>query len=256
MTTARELTFRAGQYFHYLTQWMHALAQLSRATGDSMYTRYAVELAQTAVSSFAHDDRLYWKMSIDLSRPLIRSMCAHDALGGLAVCAELQRDLEENVVIAEISQLNRMARTQGVSPTDDALGIGGLLCDALWLLRGGAQYDDVIRDTISAAAQSLEMFDANAEFSLRARYRLAFRELGMAIGLRGVERLAEMLNDRQELLDGTDLERLSQARSLSDRVVASWMDESHRLEKSWTEHADINTVMLATALLPDGFLGL
>jgi hypothetical protein len=36
---------RDGQYFHYLTKWMHALDQLSRATGESRYNLWARELS-------------------------------------------------------------------------------------------------------------------------------------------------------------------------------------------------------------------
>ncbi|MCK9278181.1 MAG: hypothetical protein M0P22_08855, partial [Methanoculleus sp.] len=35
---------RDGQYYHYLTKWMHALNRVSRVTGDPIYTRWAVEL--------------------------------------------------------------------------------------------------------------------------------------------------------------------------------------------------------------------
>ncbi|MBW2245548.1 MAG: hypothetical protein JRH01_26620, partial [Deltaproteobacteria bacterium] len=34
-----------GQYFHYLTRWMHALNQMARVTGDATYHRWAFELA-------------------------------------------------------------------------------------------------------------------------------------------------------------------------------------------------------------------
>ncbi|NYT17698.1 MAG: hypothetical protein GKC06_06815, partial [Methanomicrobiales archaeon] len=36
---------RDGQYYHYLTKWMHALSRVSRVTGDPVYLRWAVELA-------------------------------------------------------------------------------------------------------------------------------------------------------------------------------------------------------------------
>ena len=34
-----------GQYYHYLTKWMHALLQLARATGERRYLIWAAELA-------------------------------------------------------------------------------------------------------------------------------------------------------------------------------------------------------------------
>jgi len=36
---------RDGQYYHYLTRWMHALHQVWRTTGESRYLLWAVELA-------------------------------------------------------------------------------------------------------------------------------------------------------------------------------------------------------------------
>ncbi len=37
-----------GQYFHYLTKWMHALNQIARVSGNRLYNRWAMELAKTA----------------------------------------------------------------------------------------------------------------------------------------------------------------------------------------------------------------
>jgi hypothetical protein len=39
---------RDGQYYHYLTKWMHALNRVSRVTEDCTYNRWAMELAKTA----------------------------------------------------------------------------------------------------------------------------------------------------------------------------------------------------------------
>jgi alpha-amylase/alpha-mannosidase (GH57 family) len=33
-----------------------------------------------------------------------------------------------------------------------------------------------------------------------------------------------------------------------------WIDEENRKTKNWIDHRDINTVMLATTLAPQGFL--
>src|SRR6185369_2766753 len=66
---------RDGQYFHYLTKWMHALDQVTRATGQPLFNRWARELAQTAYRAFTYKPQdgeprqMYWKLSIDLSRP-------------------------------------------------------------------------------------------------------------------------------------------------------------------------------------------
>lgn len=87
---------RDGQYFHYLTKSMHALDQVSRATGQPRFNLWARELAEVAHRAFSLGDsrggrRLVWKMSIDLSRPLVRSMGQHDALDGWITSVQVQR---------------------------------------------------------------------------------------------------------------------------------------------------------------------
>ena len=68
---------RDGQYFHYLTQWMHALHRVGEEMGQPTFHDWAVELAQTAHARFTRSDsptgqrRMVWKMSIDLDRVLV-----------------------------------------------------------------------------------------------------------------------------------------------------------------------------------------
>jgi hypothetical protein len=45
---------REGQYYHYLTKWMHALNRVSRVTGETIYNRWAIELAKTAHARFTY----------------------------------------------------------------------------------------------------------------------------------------------------------------------------------------------------------
>lgn len=45
---------RDGQYFHYLTKWMHALDQATRSTGQAQYSHWGRELAISAYSSFTY----------------------------------------------------------------------------------------------------------------------------------------------------------------------------------------------------------
>ncbi|MDA3786753.1 MAG: hypothetical protein PF568_07740 [Deltaproteobacteria bacterium] len=87
---------RDGQYFHYLTKWMHALNRISQVSGEPVYLRWAGELAATAATAFCHRPKsgrplaMYWKMSIDLSRPLVRSMGQHDPLDGYVAGREIE----------------------------------------------------------------------------------------------------------------------------------------------------------------------
>src|SRR5262245_15139433 len=70
---------RDGQYFHYLTKWMSALAQMK-------HMPWACDLAQVAHRAFVYgakgQRRMYWKMSVDLSRAQVASMGQHDPLDG------------------------------------------------------------------------------------------------------------------------------------------------------------------------------
>src|SRR5437762_4046238 len=79
---------RDGQYFHYVTKWMHALCQASFVMGEPDYSRWAAELGAAAFTGFVRRSRfgevlgVYWKMSTDLSRPLVAASGLHDALDG------------------------------------------------------------------------------------------------------------------------------------------------------------------------------
>jgi len=41
---------------------------------------------------------------------------------------------------------------------------------------------------------------------------------------------------------------------LGEKIEAFWLDAQNQKTDAWKEHRDINTVMLATSLAPDGFL--
>src|SRR5215207_4481317 len=43
---------RDGQYFHYLTKWMHALVQMTQATHEPTFATWGRELADTAHRHF------------------------------------------------------------------------------------------------------------------------------------------------------------------------------------------------------------
>ncbi|TRM68857.1 hypothetical protein BD626DRAFT_392447 [Schizophyllum amplum] len=105
-----------GQYFHYLTKWMHALAAMYRETREVRHLTWAIELAKAVHPRFTHSGgtRMYWKMSVDLSRPLVSSMGQHDALDALVTYsalrvaaheAALTPDLDLNAEIADAARM-------------------------------------------------------------------------------------------------------------------------------------------------------
>jgi hypothetical protein len=268
---------RDGQYFHYLTKWMHALNRVSGVTGDTKYNTWAVELAKTAHARFVYTSprgvpkKMYWKMSIDLSRPLVPSMGQHDPLDGWVTYNELQatavrkgRESIEKNLRAEI--LDMVHICQGKSwVTDDPLGLGGLLFDACRVAQlissGDLEPTDLLETLLESSLIGLESFVKENSLRLPAGYRLAFRELGLSIGLRAVEKIRERieqestpLRNKDALLSG--LEVLARVAGLREIVEKFWLKETSRKARSYTAHRDINEVMLATSLSPDGFLEL
>jgi hypothetical protein len=261
---------RDGQYFHYATKWMHALDQTARAVGQPMFNTWARELALAAYRGFTHlpraggGRRMYWKMSIDLSRPLVASMGQHDPLDGFLTCMELEATARELLApgpsLAEAaSDFAAMVDPAGLVTTDP-LGIGGLLvdaCRAAQLGRWGALdgHGALVATLLDAALTGLQGWVAQGELRLPATGRLAFRELGLVIGLATLPLLGDV---RQERATGAALESrlaaIARFAPLGAALQAFWLRAEHRRMETWRAHEDINDVMLATALLPEGFL--
>lgn len=273
-----------GQYFHYLTRWMHALDQAAGRVGDPVLNRWARELAAVAFRAFTHQPepqaprRMYWKMSIDLSRPLVPAMGHHDPLDGYVTCLQL-RSSATGALAGSQTRGRESAPTAGEGPglddetralgemvaggnwaTDDALGLGGLMADAYRVLQLERRGADVLPRLLPTLLRDirvgLDHLRARNAWRAPAERRLAFRELGLAIGLTALERL----HDHVPLGDRRDLPALLAALTgdlpLASRLVEFWLSPDHQRSPTWTDHQDINDVMLATALAPDGYLEL
>jgi hypothetical protein len=263
-----------GQYFHYLTKWMHALDQAANRLGKPQLNRWARELLQTAHHGFVHRARgsgepsMFWKMSIDLSRPLVASMGHHDPLDGWLTGVQLQTSAHTlakttpgPALTDAVTDFARMAAHRDLSTTDP-LGLGGLLTDAYrarqLLQRGGALEPALVNRLLSAVTPGLAGYLRLAELRAPAAHRLAFRELGLAIGFSALALLARDLRatpdapGRDELVAA--IEPLSGHVGLGAQIRAFWSEPEHQRPNSWTQHRDINDVMLATSLVPEGFL--
>jgi len=258
---------RDGQYFHYLTRWMWALGRVSRVTGESRYHAWAVELAGVAYRAFAYprDDgvprHLSWKMSVDLSRPLVASTGQHDALDGFVTMSCLQAMAPEGrpVLVREVSELEGLCR-DGAWATADALGIGGLLTDGWRLvqlaLAGRQRGRALLASVLDQARWSLDAVGRSRALRGGAAGRLPFRELGLSIGLAAVARIAREATSGSVRVSGPVLESLARHVPLRGAIESFWVDPGHREAETWTGHRDINAVMLATSLAPDGYLDL
>jgi hypothetical protein len=267
---------RDGQYFHYLTKWMHALDQVSRATGRPSFNAWARELAQAAHGAFTYmppgggRKRMYWKMSIDLSRPLVTSMGQHDPLDGFVTYAELEATAatlpgsisgphvgDEARDFASMIDLSSLA-------TADPLGIGGLLTDAYrvdeLLQRGeGASGDALLKGLLTAGLVGLQHYARLGDLESPPSRRLAFRELGLAIGLAAAARLCERAQSGPPRPGESPevralLEEIEPYAAIRAEIEAFWLRPEHRQTPLWLEHRNINDVMLATSLEPEGFL--
>jgi hypothetical protein len=267
---------RDGQYYHYLTKWMHALDQITRVTEQPQFNTWSRELAHAAFNAFAYTPssswqppRMVWKMSIDLTYALVASMGQHDPLDGYITNLQLRctrsrlpqpttgPELEH-----ETSQLAAMLKWSDWA-TADPLGLGGLMID-IWRAQQLRQQEalpdtQLLDNLISASLTGLQQYAQGDELQQPAQYRLAFRELGLAIGLHAVECMQQALNEEaepsavdQEL--SNKLRGLMQYVPLYEEIEAFWRTPENQQTTTWIEHQDINEVMLATSLAPDGFL--
>jgi hypothetical protein len=261
---------RDGQYFHYLTRWMHALDQVARTTGELRYNLWARELAEIAHRAFLVQlpdgrHRLAWKLSIDLSRPLVPAQGQHDPLDGFVTFAQLRatalamaRHPEGPTLDAELASLAPMIAGDDWT-TSDPLGLGGLLVDAHRMAQlaaqGVATAGALVPALLATAVDGLGAYVERGELRRPPAQRLAFRELGLAIGLSAVDRMAAAAPGA-----GAGAPRLIAALRaylpLGAALIACWLDPAHRATAVWSEHRDINDVMLATSLAPAGFLTL
>ena len=252
---------RDGQYFHYLTKWAHALDRVARATREPKYHAWARELMDAAHRAFVHGPRgrrrMVWKLSTDLSRPLVASMGQHDPLDGFVTCAALDATASElgtaktpNLAGAA-ADFAEMIRPEGLA-TADPLGLGGLLFDVWRLVRIDPVNDELVAWLLEAAMDGLREYLARSELLAPADRRLAFRELGLATGLAGLSALAA--SPRIARL-GDRAIRLARYAPLRAEIESFWLVPAHRQSALWVEHEDIDDVMLATSLVPEGFLG-
>jgi hypothetical protein len=250
---------RDGQYFHYLTKWMHALDAVGRRTGRAPFDGWAAELAAAAHRGFTYavpggGKRMYWKMSVDLSRPLVPSMGQHDPLDGLITAVQLAQAPKD-----AIADYAAMIEARSIA-TADPLGLGGLLCDAYrvhQLIEQGAWPRELplLEQLLDGALRGLGLLARTAQLDGPAERRLAFRELGLSIGLAAVELLHRSTDVLPAAVSGK-LAQLARAAPLRDDIEAFWLRPESRATRTWREHADINGVMLATSLAPAGYLAL
>jgi hypothetical protein len=265
---------RDGQYYHYLTKWMHALNRVSRVTNEKKYNLWAIELAKVIHPKFTYiprgggTKRMYWKMSTDLSYPLVTSMGHHDPLDGLVTYLESQsiadfyQDPSFPDLDQEIADLEAICKEKEWA-THDPLGLGGLLIDSCLLAQligmGNDPYKFLLHDIIEDTGMGLSYYVKANHLKLSANYRLAFRELGLAIGLKSIRKIEILIRDHADSFQPLQpwelqIESLKEYQNLIGIIEKFWKMPSNQDSESWEEHENINEVMLGTCLAPDGFL--
>jgi hypothetical protein len=265
---------RDGQYFHYLTKWMHALNRVGAVTGQTHFHRWALELARAAHAAFYYVPpgspvgRMHWKMSTDLSYPLVPSMGQHDPLDGLITYRELRASAVEPAddslpdLGAEISDLEKICSGMDWA-TDDVLGLGGLLSDACRITQLMAKRHSDLAGLLSgildASLSGLRFLTTGDTLKYTVEHRLAFRELGLSIGLQGVSKMQATLDQDPDVFRnieslGDSLRHLATFASVGRAIEAFWRQPVNQAAGSWVSHRDINAVMLATSMAPDTFL--
>ena len=147
--------------------------------------------------------------------------------------------------------------------THDPLGLGGLLSDAYRLVQivdmGNSIYKYLLRDTMEDSGMGLAFYSKTNHLKVPADYRLAFRELGLAIGLKAIGRMEDFVNGHPDSFVPLNqwalrIESLKEYEKLIGVIEKFWMMPENQQSESWKEHENINMVMMGTNLAPDGFL--
>jgi len=217
-----------GQYFHYLTKWAFALNCMSVARNEKRYNHLAVQLIKAIHPRFlftmnAMRPRLSWKMSVDLSRPLVPSEGNLDPYDGYVTYRLVQQTHgDDEALKSEIEDMRCLVAAKWERYTSsDPLDLG----EALWLAHWYPNEEWAAHIARRSLHSLASLFELN--LLLPRSHRLAFREFGTALGLR-VHPMAQT----------------SEWQHRVDKLLSDWADEV------WTFDADITPVMYCAALLP------
>ncbi|CBF74698.1 uncharacterized protein ANIA_04104 [Aspergillus nidulans FGSC A4] len=243
-----------GQYHHYLTLWMFALNRMSMATKDPKYNQQAIALAKAIHGPFfinrrSDKPRMVWKMTVDLSKPLVASEGNLDPIDGFVMFRLLQatachfegRNGEgEKVLRDEIEDYARVMKRKGEHfVSSDPLDLGMTMWTVHWVLED----DWGQRLAERCFEQIYELLEIRRYLDRSMKYRLAFREFGTALGLRC---MAEQEVEKERAVD---------LRAYSEQILNVWrpvMEASLSDDATPEDLRPITRVMYAAALIPGG----
>ena len=243
---------RDGQYFHYNTRWIHSLLKMGEETGDQQYDIWAAELLLASrkfiVKANGHS-RMFWKMSIDLSRPQVPSMGMHDPLEGLILSMSLKEAVPELAPQLKQLAIEFENLSQGRDwKTNDTLGIGGLLLNALKAAECSLHKsvpeamdpEKLLRDCLTG----LQNLENSKELTFTSARRLSFRECGLSLALR-------VLEGRRALFEQQDisLAPFEKYFPLAQEIEEFWLKPKNQDSVLWKKHLNINAVSLAASMV-------
>lgn len=244
---------RDGQYFHYLTRWIQTLLLAYKETDSKRFSLWALELMLAAEKFIYREDNhigMYWKMDTTLSRPMVASTGAHDPLEGMICAKNIQLAIPEraNAIDHLIRELEELCRGRDWA-TSDALGIGGLLLNTVRAAEIISENESLIsavkpKKLLEDSLYSLQLFETGFDQRQQASRRLAFREGGLALGVRTLHGTTEGVKAQHLQWD-----QLQKHLWLAETIEDFWLDPVNQEAGTWKEHLDINTVTLACSLL-------
>lgn len=263
-----------GQYHHYLTIWMFALNRMSKASGDNTYNRMAVELARAIHPKFFVDrsgpkPRMVWKMSMDLSAPLVSSEGNLDPIDGFVVFRLLQAASMEagdgEVLTEEINDYKRVMERKGKHfVSSDTLDLGMTLWTTHWFSESEQWALSLTERCFEQLCQFLSglfvacshsnlffsdfafadnLFEIDQYLQRNIKFRLAFREFGTCMG---AQCQSEHMTEKEGSVD---------LKNWADSIITAWdpyMDLTISQELTPDDLKPITRVMYASALIPGG----
>jgi hypothetical protein len=83
----------------------------------------------------------------------------------------------------------------------------------------------------------------------------------LTIGLKAVKKIQAMVEGSADLVPPagslrTSMRALMGYEPLTETIEQFWLEPANQAAENWTGHLEINRVMLATSLVPEGFLNL
>ena len=149
--------------------------------------------------------------------------------------------------------------------TDDPLGIGGLLCDALRITnladpgRAGVCQPAGDRSWFSTCRPSflyrIRIFQDPCPVPSRIPRAWPVNRACRDRNVAGPAGKNRHLYGNYDTLN-QQVRAIHEYMPLREQIEGFWLEGKNREAGTWTEHREINMVMLATSLAPEGFLGI